>query len=359
VSDRASDYDYAVPAGAVAQVPATRREDARLLRVPRRAVEAGRAGPGWLREATVADLPALLHPGDLLVLNEARVRPARLLARRPSGGRVSVLVLEVAEGGLAATVLLGARGTPLPGEHLAVAGDTWRIARALGEGRFEIAVESGRDLPALLDAAGRMPLPPYIERGEEADPRDALDRERYQTVFAQPGEPTAAAAPTAGLHLTPALLAALAARGVEVARLALAVGEGTFRPLRGESLDEHAMHAERYAVPAEVAARFAAARAEGRRVVAVGTTVVRALESAVAPDGRTLRAGAGETSLFIRPGHAFRAVNALLTNFHQPRSTLLVLVAAFAGLGTARAAYAEGIAQGFRLFSYGDAMLVE
>jgi len=359
VPDQAADYDYAVPAGAVAQVPTARREDARLLRVPRHAVESGRAGPGWLREATVADLPALLRPGDLAVLNEARVRPARLAARRPSGGRVSVLVLDVVPDGRAATVLLGARGTPVPGETLAVAGDTWRIVRALGEGRFEVAVAAGRDLPALLSAAGRMPLPPYIERGEEADPRDALDRERYQTVFARAGAATAAAAPTAGLHLTPELLAALAARGVEVARLSLAVGEGTFRPLRGELLDEHVMHAERYEIPAEVAARFAAARAESRRVVAVGTTVVRALESAVAPDGRTLRAGPDETALFIRPGHAFRAVDALLTNFHQPRSTLLVLVAAFAGLATVRAAYAEAIAQGFRLFSYGDAMLLE
>jgi S-adenosylmethionine:tRNA ribosyltransferase-isomerase len=359
VSERAADYDYEVPAGAVAQVPATRRDEARLLRVPRHAVESGHAGPGWLREATVADLPGLLRPGDLLVLNEARVRPARLLARRTSGGRVSVLVLDVAPGGRAGSVLLGARGTPQPGEALAVAGDTWRIARALGEGRFEVVVESGRDLPTLLADAGRMPLPPYIERGEEQDPRDALDRERYQTVYASGGAATAAAAPTAGLHLTPELLAALAARGVEVARLSLAVGEGTFRPLRGESLDEHVMHAEHYEVTDQVAARFAATRAEGRRVVAVGTTVVRALESAVAPDGRSLRAGPGETGLFIRPGHAFRAVDALLTNFHQPRSSLLVLVAAFAGLGTVRAAYAEAIAQGFRLFSYGDAMLAE
>jgi S-adenosylmethionine:tRNA ribosyltransferase-isomerase len=204
-----------------------------------------------------------------------------------------------------------------------------------------------------------MPLPPYIERGEESDARDALDRERYQTTFARAGAGEAAAAPTAGLHLTPALLAELGSRGVEVARLSLSVGEGTFRPLRGESLDEHVMHTERYEVPADVAARFAAARAQGRRVLAVGTTVVRALESAVTDDGRSLRAGAGETSLFLRPGHRFAAVDALLTNFHQPRSTLLVLVSAFAGLQTVRAAYAHAIAGGYRLFSYGDAMLLE
>ncbi|HEX5010894.1 MAG TPA: S-adenosylmethionine:tRNA ribosyltransferase-isomerase, partial [Planctomycetota bacterium] len=180
-----------------------------------------------------------------------------------------------------------------------------------------------------------------------------------QTTFARAGAGDAAAAPTAGLHLTPALLAAAEARGVDVARLSLSVGEGTFRPLRGESLDEHAMHAERYELPAEVAERFAAARAQGRRVVAVGTTVVRALESSVAADGRTLRAGPGETSLFIRPGHRFAAVDALLTNFHQPRSTLLVLVSAFAGLATVRAAYAHALASGYRFFSYGDAMLLE
>jgi S-adenosylmethionine:tRNA ribosyltransferase-isomerase len=358
VSDRAADYDYEVPPAAIAQVPAAQREDARLLRVPRGAVERG-AAPGWLRDASVRDLPALLRPGDLLVLNETRVRPARLLARRATGGRVSVLVLDVMSSGRAARVLLGARGTLLPGEHLALAGDTWRVAAALGEGRFDVEVEQGRDVSALLADIGRMPLPPYIERGEEDDPRDALDRERYQTTFARPGVSEAAAAPTAGLHLTPALLDAISARGIEVVRLSLAVGEGTFRPLRGESLDEHVMHAERYEVPADVAQRFAAARAEGRRVLAVGTTVVRALESAAADDGRTLRAGSAETTLFIRPGQGFRAVDALLTNFHQPRSTLLVLVSAFAGLATVRAAYAHALGSGYRLFSYGDAMLLE
>jgi len=251
----------------------------------------------------------------------------------------------------------------LEGERLAVEGDTWRVARSAGEGRFEIEVERGRELPALLADAGRMPLPPYIERGESSDPRDALDRERYQTVYARPaGESDgtqAAAAPTAGLHFTPELLAAVEARGAALGRLCLAVGEGTFRPLRGETLDEHVMHSERYAIPERLAAQFAAARVAGGRVVAVGTTVVRALESAVAPDGRALRTGAGETALFIRPGHEFRAVDALLTNFHQPRSTLLVLVSAFAGLARMRAAYAHALRAGYRLFSYGDAMLIE
>jgi len=357
MSDRVSDYDYEVPQEAVAQVPAARREDARLLVVARGAAERGASG--GLRDAGIPYLPALLRPGDLLVLNDVRVRPARLAARRAtSGGRVSVLVLDVGEGGRQARVLLGTRGTPLPGERLLLAGDTWRIAAARGEGVFDVLVEQGRDLPSLLADVGRMPLPPYIERGEEADPRDALDRERYQTTFARGGPGEAAAAPTAGLHLTASLLAELAARGVEVAHLSLAVGTGSFRPLRGASLDEHVMHAERYTIPPDVAARFAAVRERGARVLAVGTTVVRAMESAVAADGRTLRAGAGETALFIGPGHRFAAVDALLTNFHQPRSTLLVLVSAFAGLETVRAAYRHAIGSGYRLFSYGDAMLV-
>lgn len=358
MSSRCADYDYAFPPGAIAQQPAARREDARLFRVPRHAAASGAPAAAWLGEGRVADLPAWLRRGDLAVLNEVRVRPARLAARRASGGRVSVLVLDVAPAGRAATVLLGARGTPRTGELLDVCGDTWRIVQSHGAGRFAIEVAEGRDLPALLADTGRMPLPPYIERGAESDPRDDLDRERYQTTFAR-GAPVAAAAPTAGLHLTPALLDALAARGVQVARLSLQVGEGTFRPLRGVTLDEHAMHAERYEIGPEVAEAFAAARAAGRRVVAVGTTVVRTLESAVAPDGRTLRAGPGETALFIRPGHAFCAVDALLTNFHQPLSTLLVLVSAFAGLDTVQAAYAEAIGRGARLFSYGDAMLLE
>jgi S-adenosylmethionine:tRNA ribosyltransferase-isomerase len=315
----------------------------------------------------VTDLPSLLRPGDLLVLNETWVAPARLVARRASGGRVSVLVLAARARG--ATVLLGARGTPLPGERLDVAGDTWRIERALGAGRFEIAVESGRDPARLLADVGRMPLPPYITRDPEQDGRDALDRERYQTVYARsetdvapddaPGAWHAAvAAPTAGLHLTPALLAAAQARGARVGRLRLDVGEGTFRPLRGGTLDEHVMHTERYVVPEALARAYAETRAAGGRVVAVGTTAVRALESAVAADGATLAAGAAATGLFIRPGHRFLGVDALLTNFHQPRSTLLVLVSAFAGRDAVSAAYRHAIGSGYRLFSYGDAMFI-
>jgi S-adenosylmethionine:tRNA ribosyltransferase-isomerase len=345
-----ADYDYAFPPEAVAQVPAGRREDARLLRVER--------DGSRLVDGVVGDLPSLLLPGDLLVLNEARVAPARLLAHRETGGRVSVLVLQGR--GSSAQVLLGARGTPLTGELLDVQGDRWRLVETHGEGRFTIEVESGRTVEALMEAVGRMPLPPYIERDPERDARDALDRERYQTTYATADQPAAAvAAPTAGLHLTSTLLEAAQAAGAGVARLRLDVGEGTFRPLRGETLDEHVMHDERYEIPAPLVEGFAATRRSGGRVVAVGTTVVRALESAVAPDGRTLSPGPATTGLFIRPGHHFVAVDALLTNFHQPRSTLLVLVCAFAGSETIRRAYRHAIESGYRLFSYGDAMFID
>lgn len=352
VCDRVEDYDYAFEAEAIAQQPAERRELARLLLVER-------AG-GGLADALVTDFPELLRAGDLLVLNETRVLPAKLLARRRSGGRVSVLVLAPrAEG---ATVLLGARGTLTEGEELNVAGDTWRIARALGEGRFEIEVMSGRDVATLMSDVGRMPLPPYIRRDPEADARDALDRDRYQTIFAAGVEANASgaiAAPTAGLHFTSELLARIETRGVAVQRLRLDVGEATFRPLRGETLEEHVMPTEHYAVPEALAKSFAQTRAAGGRVIAVGTTVVRSLESAVAEDGRTLTAGAADTDLFIRPGHSFRAVDALLTNFHQPRTSLLVLVSAFAGRRRILAAYTHALAAGYRLFSYGDATFIQ
>jgi S-adenosylmethionine:tRNA ribosyltransferase-isomerase len=357
VSDRVDDYDYAFPETAIAQVPSARREDARLMVVPRFAREGDPPRPAVAERRTVSELPSLLRAGDLLVVNDVAVLAAKLVARRDTGGRVSVLVLAVGQGGRSATVLLGTRGTLLEGEALELHGDRWRVDRVLGEGRHEVSVTSGRDVPKLMADWGRMPLPPYIDRDPVQDDRDDLDRERYRTTF---GSETgrAVAAPTAGLHLTPALLAACEAAGVSVARVRLDVGEGTFRPLRAERLDDHHMHAEDYAIPAETARAYAATRAAGGRVVAVGTTVVRSLESAVLDGGATLREGPGSTRLFLRPGHAFSAVDALLTNFHQPRSTLLVLVSAFAGRQTIGEAYAQAIADGFRLFSYGDAMLL-
>ena len=358
VSDRVADYHFDHPPEAVAQVPLADREQSRLLCVRRFALEAGSARAPVspvMAEGVVADLPRWLAPGDLLVVNDVAVLPARLVAWRHTGGRVSVLVLSAQ--GRRATVLLGTRGTLQPGEILELDGDRWALCASLGQGRFEIEVAEGRDVERLMAEVGRMPLPPYIERDPVRDARDDLDRERYRTTFAST-EGRAVAAPTAGLHLTPELLARCEAAGARVARVRLHVGEGTFRPLRGETLDEHVMHEEQYEVPEPAAQAFADTRARGGRVVAVGTTVVRVLESAVADHGRRLAPGPGSTALFIRPGHRFAAVDALLTNFHQPCSTLLVLVSAFAGLASVRAAYAHAIAAGYRLFSYGDAMLL-
>jgi len=344
-------YDYAYPPEAVAQEPAAQRDGARLLTV--------RPLPGGgtdLIDGFVHQLPRWLRPGDLLVLNEARVRPARLTAHRTSGGRVSVLVLEA--DGRSATVLLGSRATLAEGEQLILPGARWRIGRRLDDGRFEVQSET-EDIGALVERIGRMPLPPYIRRDPAADRRDAIDRERYQTSFAVGSVGTAVAAPTAGLHFTSGLLAAVEALGVRIARLRLDVGWGTFRPVRCQRLQDHVMHVEHYEIGDGLAALHAGTRAAGGRVVAVGTTVVRALESAFDADRGGLVAGPGATQLFIRPGHRFRAVDALLTNFHQPRSTLLVLVSAFAGPSVVQAAYEHAIARGYRLFSYGDATLFE
>ncbi|GJM23519.1 MAG: S-adenosylmethionine:tRNA ribosyltransferase-isomerase [Planctomycetota bacterium] len=369
-SDSVSDYDYSYPPEAVAQEPAAQRDAARLLAVtPAAAVTpASAVAPTasvtpigesaiW-HDGCVRDLPSLLRAGDLLVLNEVRVRAARVEGTRLStGGRVSALVL--AERGAQAELLIGTRGRLQSGEELRLGGARWRLEHSLGEGRWDARLLDAGEVSDLLSERGRMPLPPYIERARDADPRDAADRERYQTAFGDGTRaPRGAAAPTAGLHFTPELLARLESVGVPHARLELEVGVGTFRPLRGESLDEHDMHEERYTIPESLLAAYAACRARGGRVVAVGTTVVRALESAVRDDGRRLEAGSAATRLFLRPGARFAAVDALLTNFHQPRSSLLVLVSAFAGRETIRHAYTSALERGYRFFSYGDAMLL-
>jgi len=346
---RAADLEYDLPPECIAQEPAPRREDARLLVL-------GRAG-GDAAHRRVADLGDLLRPGDLLVLNDTRVLPARVVARRASGGAVEVLFLEPADAPPGAWwALARGKGRLREGETLDVeGGGRLVLLGARGEGRWLVGAEA-ESLPDLMARAGRVPLPPYIRR-EAPDPRDARDAERYQTVYAR--RPGAVAAPTAGLHLTEALLAALGARGIGVAALTLHVGPGTFSPVRGESLSEHGMESERYEIPEATAARWRETRAAGGRVVAVGTTCVRALEAAArdAPDGAP-QAGAGRTDLFIAPGHVFRAVDALLTNFHLPRSTLLALVFAFAGRERVLGAYAEAIREGYRFYSYGDAMLI-
>lgn len=334
------DFDYALPPELIAQRPAARRSDARMLVVDPSADR--------IEDRQVRDLPQLLDPRDLLVFNDTRVLPARLRGRKDSGGRVEVLVERVL-GRDEALCHVRASKSPKPGARLLLA-DGAVTAEVLGRDedlfRLRFSVD---DLVAALERHGSIPLPPYIAR--EADD---TDRERYQTVFGR--EPGAVAAPTAGLHFDEALLAAVAARGVDVAHVTLHVGAGTFAPVREQDIRRHRMHAERFRVEQPVVDAIAACRARGGRVVAVGTTVVRTLETAAA-DGE-LRAFAGESRLFITPGYRFRVVDALLTNFHLPRSTLLMLVSAFAGRERILSAYAHAVAQRYRFFSYGDAMFI-
>jgi S-adenosylmethionine:tRNA ribosyltransferase-isomerase len=351
---RLSDYDYALPRESIAQAPLEPRDAARLL--------VHEKARGVSRARVVADLGEELAAGDLLVLNETRVRAARLLGRRASGGRVEFLFLEPLEDEGERSLwrsLVRPAARLKPGEEVVLEdgdlvaravereGPFWRVA--LGDPRHpELGVE------ALLERSGRAPLPPYIERGED-DPRGSLDRERYQTVFAR--QPGAAAAPTAGLHFTPRLLSALEAGGIETARLCLHVGLGTFLPISVEDSREHVMHAEAYELPESTVQAVRACRARDGRVVAVGTTCVRVLEACAGADGE-LAAGVGRTDLFIEPGHEFRVVDALLTNFHLPRSTLLLLVSAFAGRERVLELYRRAITEGYRFYSYGDAMLL-
>jgi len=335
-----AELDYPLPEELIAQEPAPERDAARLL-----AAERGQP----LRHARVRELPEVLRAGDLLVLNDTRVIAARVRGRRPTGGRLELLFVRSLDDG-AWEVLV--RGGPRPGEtvHLPDATGTWLAAR--GDGLWSLRITTAEPVLDWLERVGEVPLPPYIKRPSGPTVRD---RERYQTVFA--AARGAVAAPTAGLHLTPALLDALAAARIETARLTLHVGPATFQPLREEDLDRVRLGAERWIVPEDTAARVNATRAAGGRIVAVGTTSVRALESAADADG-TLRPGAGETTLFIRPGHRFRCVDALITNFHLPRSPLLALVSALAGWDRVRDAYAEAVARRYRFYSYGDAMLL-
>ncbi len=340
---RLSDFDYALPEELVAQEPVSPRDASRLLVLRPE-------GPPEHRR--FAELDALLAPGDLLVFNDTKVIPARLVGRKESGGKVEILLCEPLAGGLGRRWrAMGQASKPIrAGAVLAFDGLSARVIEVEGEGFYVVELDrEGEALEAALARAGRIPLPPYIRR----EP-DARDRDRYQTIWAR--APGSAAAPTAGLHFTEALLSRLEARGVRRTAVTLHVGPGTFLPIRGEALEAHRMHAEQYEVSGAAAEELAACRARGGRVVAVGTTSVRTLESAF--DGARVAPGAGRTALFVRPGHAFRAVDALVTNFHLPRSTLLVLVCAFGGTERVLAAYRESVAAGYRFFSYGDAMLV-
>ncbi len=339
-----SDFDYPLPEELIAQEPVTPRDASRLLVLP-----AG--GPPEHRRFSELDL--LLAPGDLLVFNDTRVIPARLVGKKDTGGRVELLLCESLEGSLGRRWrAMGQASKPIrEGAALAFDGLAARVIAAEGEGFYVVELDrEGGELEAALDRAGGVPLPPYVRR--EPDERD---RARYQTIWAR--APGSAAAPTAGLHFTEALLARLDARGVRRTSVTLHVGPGTFLPVRGESIEEHRMHPERYEVPVEAAAEIQACRARGARVVAVGTTTVRTLESA--HDGDGVVPGPGRTALFVRPGYAFRAVDSMVTNFHLPRSTLLMLVCAFGGTDRVIVAYREAVARRYRFFSYGDAMLLQ
>jgi S-adenosylmethionine:tRNA ribosyltransferase-isomerase len=339
-----ADFDYALPEELIAQEPISPRDASRLL-VVRRA-----GGP--FEEVPFRQLDRRLARGDLLVLNDTRVLPARLVGAKASGGRCELLLVEPegdAEGPRWRALGQASKGLRA-GAELRFGALTATVERAEGEGFVVVRFDrAGAGLAEAVERVGRVPLPPYIRR----EPTPA-DRERYQTVVAR--EPGSAAAPTAGLHFTPGLLERLRAGGVVTTTVTLHVGPGTFLPVRGDDLTRHRMHEERYHVPAEAARAFAECRRRGGRVVAVGTTAVRTLESAWHEGA--LREGPGRTALFIHPPYRFRAVDALVTNLHLPRSTLLMLVCAFGGRERVLAAYREAVERRFRFFSYGDAMLL-
>ena len=358
-------FDYDLPPERISQVPAGRRDGSRLLVMDR--------DSGAVAHREFVDIGASLQAGDLLVVNDARVVPARLWGVKPTGGRVELLVMRAldaappADGQERWSCLVRASRRPAPGVWFEVAdnlqaaiveecghGEAVVCFRPRGEASPPAAGAAGSRVAAALETQGEMPLPPYIRR-VPGDARSAADRSRYQTIFAS--VPGAVAAPTAGLHFTPEVLADLDARGIAPAALTLLVGPGTFRPVTAQRAEDHLLAPETFELPAAVAEAVRDTRRRGGRVVACGTTVVRVLEARATGD-RLVEPGAGECDLFIRPGHTFRVVDALLTNFHLPRSTLLMLVCAFAGREQILAAYREAVERHYRFFSYGDAMLI-
>ena len=346
---RLEEFDYHLPPELIAQEPVEPRDASRLLVLDRRS---GTTSHHWFR-----DLPGFLRPGDLLVFNDTRVIPARLhLRRRDTGGRAEILLLRPLspeEPGRQAWEVLGRPARRLRGGVQLVSdrgGLEVTVTGVLPEGlrQVELTWDARESLAGVLERVGEIPLPPYIHR-------PLADGERYQTVYAR--HPGSAAAPTAGLHFTPRLLGELRAQGVEMCYLTLHVGLGTFRPIRTETVEEAVLHAEYYRVDGRAAAAVNAARERGGRVVAVGTTVVRTLETVATDEGR-VREGEGWTDLFIYPGYRFRVVDALVTNFHLPRSSLLMLVCAFGGTDRVLAAYREAVARRYRFYSFGDAMFI-
>ena len=333
---RLADFDYDLPPELIAQTPLAARDTSRLLEVRGQ----------HLQHRAFGELPECLHPGDLLVFNDTKVIPARLLGTKPTGGAVEILLVKPLGGPRFEAM---ARGKLRAGTRVSIAADfSVHIDEVMGGGFHRVTLDAP-DVFVALDKYGHLPLPPYIRREDNAQ-----DRHVYQTMFAT--HAGSAAAPTAGLHFTPALIERLHARGVATAGVTLHVGPGTFLPVREEAEDDitkHTMHSEWYRVSPECAAAVARAK----RVIAVGTTALRTLESVALARGR-VEACEGDTHLYVTPGFEFRVVQGMVTNFHLPRSTLLILVSAFAGFDTIRAAYAEAIAQRYRFFSYGDAMLL-
>jgi S-adenosylmethionine:tRNA ribosyltransferase-isomerase len=334
---RTAEFDYDLPSERIALEPVAPRDRARLLVLPAEG----------LRDAHVRDLPDLLEPGDVLVVNDTKVRPARVFGRRVTGGRVEFLLLEREPGGVHAA-LVRANKRLRPGEIVQMDGglEARLLERPEGGAIWRIRIEGAPDVDAVLDRVGHVPLPPYIKRPDRPE-----DRERYQTMFAAHG--ASAAAPTAGLHFTPGLVARLQARGVEIVTVTLHVGYGTFQPIASERVEDHRLHAEDFAVTAEAAERITRRRG---RLVAVGTTTARVLETLAATGG--IRAATGRTDLFLYPGRPLHAIDGLMTNFHLPQSSLLLLVCAFAGRERVLAAYEHALAHGYRFYSYGDAMLI-
>ena len=338
---RTTDFDFYLPDELIAQFPATERTASKLLKLDGKT--------GQLSDEKFIDLQHFIAPGDLLVFNNTKVIKARLAGAKATGGQIEALIERVIDTHHALAHIKSSR-SPKPGSKLLFADAFEAEVIERQDDLFLLKIHSETDLLDLLDQYGSLPLPPYITHAA-----DAHDDERYQTVFAK--QPGAVAAPTAGLHFDDAMLERLKAHGVNFAYVTLHVGAGTFQPVRVDDIREHKMHTELYSVPAETIALIQATKAQGKKVTAIGTTALRALESA-ARSGELI-AGAGETDIFITPGYQFKVVERLLTNFHLPKSTLLMLVSAFAGLTHIQQAYQHAIAEKYRFFSYGDAMLIE
>jgi S-adenosylmethionine:tRNA ribosyltransferase-isomerase len=346
---RTDELDFELPPELIAQAPVPDRHGSRLLHY--------RRSDRSVAHRTFSDLPGLLRPGDLLVFNDARVLPARFMLRKSTGGQVEGLFLEELALGEWRALLKNA-GPRAAGTELRFAADpgvSVRVREKHDAGEYTMEISPAHPAAELLERVGRMPLPPYIRRGKEHDDRDDLDRQRYQTVFAR--APGAVAAPTAALHFSEPLLRHLDALGIRRAFVTLNVGLGTFKPVTADRLEDHIMHVESYSIGPDAAEALNHAKAEGRRVIAVGTTSARVLESQ--PAGEPFAAKTGRTGIFITPGYVWKHVNALVTNFHLPRSTLIALVAALMGIEEQRRLYRVAVGERYRFFSYGDAMLVE